>query len=217
MQDSNNSWKPVLKIADPPAPHSPDRQHRAIDYDKVLKLGRELLIALGENPDDEGLADTPRRWASWWKEFIEYKPGTTETTFDVVTSDQLVVVSGMRVWSICEHHLLPMWCDISIGYIARQKVLGLSKFARIAHESAHKLQLQERLNSEIADKISRVTESPDVIVLATGAHLCMMMRGIKTDGQVSSLITRGVFAEKADLRADFLHLVDRKSSHRDIS
>lgn len=177
-----------------------------IDVERLKTLGRELLIALGEDPDRDGLMDTPRRWAAWWKEFVEYDPGTMETAFDVITAEQMIVVSGMRVWSICEHHLLPMWCDVSIGYVAHEKVLGLSKFARIAHESAHKLQIQERLNSEIADKTIGLTGSPDVAVLASGVHMCMVMRGIKTEGVMSSLVTRGAFTNKPDLRADFLRL-----------
>lgn len=182
---------------------------RTVDYDRLLELGREVLLALGEDPDREGLADTPRRWASWWKEFVEYDPGTTDTTFEAITTQQLVVVSGMRVYSICEHHLMPMWCDVSIGYVVREKVLGLSKFARIAHESAHKLQVQERIVHEIADEVQRVTESPDVIVLANGVHLCMVMRGIRTEANVSTLVTRGTFSSDATLRADFMRLCEQ--------
>jgi len=184
---------------------------RAIDYDRVLTLGRELLIALGEDPDREGVADTPRRWASWWKEFIEYDPGVTDTTFESVTSGQMVVVSGMRVYSICEHHLLPFWCDISIGYIVRDKVLGLSKFARLAHDISHRLQLQERIVNELADQVIEVTGSPDVAVMASGVHMCMVMRGIRTEGTVTSLVNRGTFVTQPDLRADFLNFTKLKT------
>src|SRR5437773_10103128 len=111
-------------------------QSREVDYVRLLELGRELLVAIGEDPDREGLLDTPRRWADWWREFIEYHPGTTETTFQSMASDQMVCVSGMRVFSLCEHHLLPMWCDESIGYITGERVLGLSNFERIAHQFA---------------------------------------------------------------------------------
>ncbi len=100
-------------------------QSRGIDYERLMELGREVLIALGEDPDREGLYETPRRWASWWEEFIEYDPGNVETTFEAITSWQIVVVAGMRVHSVCEHHLLPFWCDVSIGYIVHDRVLGL--------------------------------------------------------------------------------------------
>ena len=123
--------------------HIPEQELPAkkVDYPRLLELGRELLIAIGEDPDREGLQDTPRRWANWWREFIEYDAGTTDTSFNSVSTDQMVCVSGMRVFSLCEHHLLPMWCDVAIGYIPRDKVLGLSKFARIAHKFAHQLQV----------------------------------------------------------------------------
>jgi GTP cyclohydrolase I len=177
-----------------------------VDYEKLMSLGYEVLVALGEDPKREGLADTPRRWASWWREFIEYQPGTTDTSFEAVTSDQLVVISGMRVYSLCEHHLLPFWCDISIGYISNNQVLGLSKFARIAHQIAHRLQLQERIVHDIANEVQRVTESHDVAVLSSGVHMCMTMRGIKTDATVSSLVTRGTFKTDPTTRADFLRM-----------
>jgi GTP cyclohydrolase IA len=179
---------------------------RTVDYERLKELGHELLVALGEDPEREGLIDTPRRWASWWREFIEYQPGATDTSFEAVTSNQMVVVSGMRVYSLCEHHLLPFWCDISIGYIANGRVLGLSKFARIAHRIAHRLQLQERIVNSIADEVQRVTGSPDVAVLSSGVHMCMVMRGIKTDAKVTSIVTRGAFKDDPDVRADFLRL-----------
>jgi GTP cyclohydrolase I len=174
-------------------------------------MGRDLLIALGENPDREGLEDTPRRWANWWQEFIEYDPGTTDTCFHNVTTDQMVVVSGIRVWSLCEHHLLPFWCDVSIGYIARDVVLGLSKFARIAHQYAHGLQLQERLCQQIADEVQRITHTSDVAVLVKGEHLCMSMRGIRTPGLMTSSVMSGIFREKNEARMEFLELV--RSGH----
>lgn len=186
-----------------------------VDYEKVMELGRELLIALGEDPDREGIKDTPRRWASWWREFIEYQPGTTDTSFEPITTDQMVVISGMRVYSLCEHHLLPFWCDVSIGYVVHDKVLGLSKFARIAQKVAHHLQLQERVVHDIADEVQAVTGSSDVAVLASGVHMCMVMRGIKTQGLVSSLDTRGVFSTQPDMRADFLQLAGYKAGNKD--
>jgi len=187
---------------------------KTIDYDRVLELGRELLIALGEDPEREGIRDTPRRWASWWREFIEYDPGTTDTAFEAVTSDQMVVVSGIRVYSLCEHHLLPFWCDVSIAYTVKDQVLGLSKFARIAQKVAHNLQLQERIVNGIADEVESVTGSPNVAVLASGVHMCMVMRGIKTESTVSSIVTRGTFKNEPDVRADFLRLAGYKSESR---
>src|SRR5258706_7534997 len=189
----------------------PKRVTKTVDDEKRQRLGRDLLVPLDKDQDREGLKDTPRRWAAWWREFIEYQPGNTDTSFEAVTTDQMVVVSGIRIYSLCEHHLLPFWCDVSIGYIAKDRVLGLSKFARIAHRIAHKLQLQERISNAIADEVERVTDSPDVAELVGGVHMCMVMRGIKADGLVSSLGSRGAFSGQPDTRADFLHLAGFKS------
>jgi GTP cyclohydrolase I len=178
-----------------------------IDYPRLLELGRELLIALGEDPEREGLQGTPQRWANWWREFIEYDPGKTDTTFNSVSTDQVVCVSGMRVFSLCEHHLLPMWCDVAIGYVPDGKVLGLSKFARIAHQYAHRLQVQERLGHQIADEVSRVTGSKHVAVLIKGEHLCMTSRGIRTPAVMTSSVMRGCFRTDANLRAEFMQMI----------
>lgn len=179
----------------------------AVDYDKLLILGQQLLLAIGENPDRPGLQDTPRRFADWWIEFIQYDPGSVDTVFEAITTDQLVTVSGIKVWSLCEHHLLPFWCNISIGYIADQKVLGLSKFARIAHKYAHQLQIQERLVHQIADEVLSLTGSQDVAVVGRGEHLCMSMRGIKTGGSMVTSVIRGRFRDKPEVRQEFFSMI----------
>jgi GTP cyclohydrolase I len=185
-----------------------ERQPKRVNYPRLLALGRELLIAIGEDPEREGLQETPRRWADAWREFIEYDPGTTETTFSSVASDQLVCVSGIRVASLCEHHLLPFWCEVSIGYIPNNKVLGLSKFARIAHQFAHRLQLQERLGQQIADEITRITGTENVAVVLKGDHYCMAARGIRTPGRMTSSVLRGVFRTESQTRMEFLRLIE---------
>lgn len=180
---------------------------RKIDHEKVKSLVTELLTALGEDPEREGLKETPRRIANFWKEFIEYDAGKLDTTFSAVKHNQMVAVTGMRVWSMCEHHMLPFWCDVSIAYIADDKVLGLSKFARIAHKHAHKLTLQEQLVSDIANHVKIILGTDDVAVMAKGEHLCMTMRGIKTPHKMISSALSGKF-HKAEQRAEFLRLVD---------
>ena len=186
-----------------------ERQPKRVDYPRLLALGRELLIAIGEDPEREGLQETPRRWADAWREFIEYDPGTVDSCFESVSTDQMVVVPGMRVWSICQHHLLPIWADISIGYIATDRILGLYKFARITQKYAHQLQLQERLYKEIADEIVMLAKSTDVAILAQEQHFCMTARGIKTPAIMTSSIMRGVFREKHEARMEFLRLTER--------
>ena len=180
---------------------------RKIDHEKVKSLVTELLMALGEDPEREGLKETPRRIANFWQEFIEYEPGKLDTTFSAVSHNQMVAVTDMRVWSMCEHHMLPFWCDISIAYIADDKVLGLSKFARIAHKHAHKLTLQEQLVSDIANELKDVLDTDDVAVLAKGEHLCMTMRGIRTPHRMISSALSGKF-HQAEQRAEFFRLVD---------
>jgi GTP cyclohydrolase I len=179
---------------------------RTVDYDALLRIGRDLLVALGEDPDREGLQNTPRRFAAFWKDFVEYDPGNIDALFEVVSTNQMVIVSGIRVWSVCEHHLLPFWCDLHIGYIATDKVLGLSKFARIAHQFAHRPQVQERLVHEIADEIERLVETSDVAVIGRGTHLCMVMRGIRTPAEMVTSVMRGAFRQDALVQSEFIQL-----------
>jgi GTP cyclohydrolase I len=181
---------------------------RGFDYDRVKALGRELLEAIGEDPERPDLVDTPRRWADAWREFIEYDPGKTDTVFQAAHSDgRMVVVSGMRVWSLCEHHLLPFWCDVAVGYQPHfGKVLGLSKFGRIAEKAAHRLQTQERMAADILCEVREATDAIDVGVLIRGEHLCMSMRGIRKPSLMTTVDGRGSFDVGGDLREEFLRL-----------
>jgi len=190
--------RPIIRDDEPPA---------EFDADPLADLCRSLLVEIGENPDREGLADTPRRWAAWWREFTDYDPGTVSTAFASVASDQLVVVGGMRVWSLCEHHLLPFNAEISIAYVPADRVLGLSKFGRIAQDHAHRLQVQERLCAGIADDIAELCGTEDVAVVARGEHLCMTMRGIRTPARMTTSVMRGVFRTKPEARAEALGLM----------
>lgn len=185
----------------------------AVDQVALERIGKELLLAIGEDPGRDGLKETPARWATWWREFMRYDPGTLATSFSgIANADQMVIVKGMRVFSLCEHHLLPFWADVSVGYIPAGKVLGLSKFARIAHKHAHRLQVQERLVEQIADEIQERTGSDHVAVLAQGQHLCMLMRGIRTDGLLVSSVMRGRFLSLPSTRQEFLSVVQASNA-----
>lgn len=186
----------------------PTHTPRKVDFDRLEWLGRELLVAIGENPEEARIKDTPRRWAKWWREFIEHDPGKVDTAFESIRADQMVVVSGMKVWSLCEHHLLPFWCNISIAYIPHGRVLGLSKFGRIARAAGSRPQIQERLVHDIAAQVHALTGSPDVAVLAQGEHLCMTMRGAKMDALMTSSVLEGAFRDPA-VRAEFMALARR--------
>jgi GTP cyclohydrolase IA len=179
-------------------------EKQAVNFERLKMLGRELLIALGEDPEREGLRETPERWAKMWREFVEYQPGKIETAFAKIESDQMVVVRGLRVHTFCEHHLLPFTCTVCIGYIAEKKVLGLSKLARIAHLYAHQLQIQERLVNQIADEVVKQSGSSDVAVVAIGAHSCMSMRGIRTEGEIVCAAIKGRFRHDQAMRAEFM-------------
>ncbi|MFD5075766.1 GTP cyclohydrolase I [Streptomyces sp. NPDC058371] len=177
------------------------------EEDPLVGLARQLLKEIGEDPDRDGLRDTPARFARWWREFINYEPGSVGTLFESVGTQQLVVVSDIQVWSLCEHHLLPFNCSVTIAYRPTDRLLGLSKFARIAHRHAHKLQVQERLVSEIAEAVTALSGAEDVAVIAKGEHLCMTMRGIKAAAQMTSTAYRGAFGGDAGLRAEMFNLL----------
>lgn len=178
-----------------------------VDMGALETAARLILTAIGEDTERDGLKGTPERFARYWRDFATYNPGSVDTTFESATVDQMVVISGMRIWSVCEHHLLPFWADVHIGYIAGERVMGLSKFARIAHMYAHKPQIQERLVTEIADAIQGILGHDNLAVMASGVHTCMVMRGIKTPGVMTSSVMRGAFHESYDTRREFLSIV----------
>lgn len=183
-----------------------DNHHLPVEY-----LIKQLLYSIGEDPNRPGLVDTPRRVASAWDEFMNYKPGNHDTTFESVTSNQMVIVHGVKVWSYCEHHLIPFWCSLSMAYIPNQKILGLSKFARIAKKYAHRLQIQEQLVDQIADELKAITGTNDVAVVGRGEHLCMIMRGVETQGQMISSSIDGLFKSNPEARAEFMSFINCKT------
>ena len=164
----------------------------AIDKDAVREHIRGLLIALGDDPDREGLKDTPDRVARMYEEVFEGMNYTNheiaqmfDKTFEEADPDHhdLVLVRDIDVFSYCEHHMALMYdMKVSVGYLPRGKVIGLSKIARIADMAARRLQLQERLGRDIAEIISMVTGSEDVAVVISGCHSCMTARGIQKPG-----------------------------------
>ncbi|MEE1823889.1 GTP cyclohydrolase I FolE [Streptomyces sp. BE20] len=188
------------------------REGRRVDAPRVAALYRELLTALGEDPDREGLLGTPERAARWWAEFLDHDPGRTDTVFEQdlsATGEQMVVVRGISVRSLCEHHLLPMHLEVTIGYVPCGQVLGLSKFARIAQDHAHRLQLQERIVAGIAADVAKATGCPDVGVVADGEHLCMSMRGVREQrARTTSTVLMGRFDDQAEYAGRLLAIAD---------
>lgn len=177
-----------------------------VDIYKLQQACKLILEAIGEDPSRAGLLETPRRFAGFWEEFVNYDPGNCDTAFETYQTDQLVIASGMRVWSLCEHHLLPFYADITIGYLTGKKILGLSKFGRIAQLYSHQLQVQERLVSGIAEAVQHLAGTKSVAVVAVGEHLCMTMRGVKMPCKFTSSAMLGNFRKLPSLRQEFLSL-----------
>jgi GTP cyclohydrolase I len=176
------------------------------DVDKLELTISDLLSHLAEEwTEDEHLADTPRRVAAFYRDFLDYHDDNIDTTFNGVHADQLIAAKGIRTWSLCAHHLLPFSATINIGYIAQERIVGISKLARIAKLAAHRLTLQEQLVVDIANHLEKLVGS-DVAVTAAGEHLCMTMRGVETEATIHSQVMRGAFRDNVDTRAEFLNL-----------
>jgi GTP cyclohydrolase I len=151
-----------------------------IDTAAVEDLYRQLLKMLGQDPDSDGLRDTPGRVAAFWRDFLRPDPAVTGTTFAYrQCAGDLVAVSGIEAWTLCQHHLLPFHVTVSAAYVPDGKIIGLSKIARIVAGHAAGLQVQETLTQQVAVSLAGVTASPAVGVWAAGEHLCMMMRGAR--------------------------------------
>ena len=190
-----------------------------MDREKIEFHVRGLLEAIGEDPDREGLRETPARVAGMLEEVLE---GTNYTnhqiaemfgkTFTAEDSDaeEAVIMKDISVFSYCEHHMALMYdMTVNVGYIPRGKVLGLSKIARICDMAAKRLQLQERLGRDIAEIISEAAGTPDVGVRIVGSHSCMTARGIKSREAITRTATiRGRFQFDSDLRSEFYSLIN---------
>lgn len=187
-----------------------------IDKNKIEELTREFLIALGDDPDREGLKKTPNRVARMCDELFEGMTYTNEEIahkFDICFEDletgDLVVESNIPIHSFCEHHLMLMYdMTVAIGYIPNGRVIGLSKLARIADMVSKRLQLQEKIGTDIAEILSMILRTKDIIVVIQGKHGCMTARGIRSREAVTRTATlRGRFESDSDLRSEFYSLI----------
>lgn len=189
---------------------------KTIDKNKIEELTREFLIALGDDPDREGLKKTPSRVARMCDELFEGMTHSNHeiaemfnTCFEDVKTGDLVVESNIPIHSFCEHHLMLMYdMSVAIGYIPNGKVIGLSKLARISDMVGKRLQLQERIGSDIADILHEILNTNDIIVVIQGKHGCMTARGIKSREAITRTATlRGRFESDSDLRSEFYSLI----------
>lgn len=168
---------------------------RSVDTAKVETAIEMLLDAIGEDSEREGLKETAQRVARFYRDFIEYDAGSIETSFETEAYGQLITIAGIKVSSLCEHHLLPFSCNVAIAYYPAQRILGLSKFARIAQAAARRLCTQERLTRIIRDAVIAATGAHSVLVLTSESeHSCMAMRGIEEHCAKTSIVDAfGVF------------------------
>lgn len=174
---------------------------------------REIIAGLGEDPDREGLRETPQR-AAKAMQFLTH--GYSQSLEELVNgavfvsdTDEMVLVKDIELYSMCEHHLLPFIGKCHIAYMPRGKVLGLSKFARIVDMYARRMQIQENLTRQIAEAVQQVTEARGVAVVIEARHMCMMMRGVeKQNSSMTSSVMLGAFRDNQATRHEFLMLVN---------
>lgn len=192
----------------------PDAGRALHPYDEARAAAavRELLIALGEDPDREGLKETPARVAKAFKENFEGLWKSPEevltTTFDI-GHEELVIIRDIEVFSHCEHHLTPFHGVAHVGYIPRGKITGLSKVARLVDLFARRPQVQERLTTQIADAMVKILDPMGVIVIIDCEHLCMSMRGVrKSQARTTTSAVRGVLRDPAT-RAEAISLITK--------
>lgn len=183
-----------------------------MDKERIEKAVREILIAIGEDPDREGLAETPSRVARMYEEVfsgLEKDPKQFIKMFSEENNDEMVVVRDIPLYSMCEHHLLPFVGKAHIVYLPRNgKVIGLSKLARIVDNFARRPQLQERLTSQIADFLTEELDPAGVAVVIEAEHLCMTMRGIRAAGaKTKTSALRGIIRSDARTRAEAMALL----------
>jgi GTP cyclohydrolase IA len=182
------------------------------DHARAEAAVRELLIAIGEDPDREGLLDTPGRVARAYQELLvgmrQRPEDVLTTTFDL-GHDELILVKDIELWSMCEHHLVPFTGVAHIGYIPNEngRITGLSKLARLVDVYARRPQVQERLTTQVADSLMEILEARGVIVVMEAEHLCMTMRGVRKAGSrtVTSAV-RGVL-HNAATRSEAMSLI----------
>jgi GTP cyclohydrolase I len=195
-----------------PVSLSDDRPIRPVDLDAAARAIRDLLVAVGEDPDREGLHDTPQRVARMYAETLA---GSTMRAEDVLNTmfdighDELVLVKDIDVYSTCEHHMVPFHGVAHVGYIpgVDGRITGLSKLARLVDVYARRLQVQERLTTQVADALVRLLDPRGVIVVVEAEHLCMSMRGVRKPGaRTTTSAVRGALRNPAT-RAEAMSLI----------
>ncbi|AWI03176.1 GTP cyclohydrolase I FolE [Clostridium drakei] len=183
-----------------------------IDEGKIKTAVRMIIEAIGENPDREGLQETPDRIARMYSEIfagLDQNPEKHLKKIFTVKSNDIVLEKDVQFYSMCEHHLVPFYGKVHIAYIPNGKVTGLSKLARTVEVFAKRPQLQERLTGQVADAIMEYLNAKGVMVVIEAEHMCMTMRGIKKPGSKTvTVVTRGEFHENYSLKDEVYKMIN---------
>lgn len=184
--------------------------------ERLTELFREILVELGEDPDRDGLLKTPSRAASAFRDLTR---GYRQDVADVLNKaifaeeyDDMVIVRDIEMYSLCEHHLVPFFGSVHVGYLPQNRILGLSKIARLVEVFSRRLQVQERMTHQIAHALNEAIQPRGVAVVVEARHLCMMSRGVEK--QQSSMVTScvlGAFRDDRATRQEFMDLLRRRA------
>ena len=198
-----------------PAPIERTKEPATITSASFEDLVREMIVRLGEDPEREGLTATPERvhkaMKFLTKGYSEDPEALLKAALFKVTYDEMVIVKDIEMFSLCEHHMLPFFGKVHVAYIPKGKVIGLSKVPRLVELFSRRLQIQERLTTQIAETIQKVIEPQGVGVVIEARHLCMMMRGVEK--QHSAAVTSsmlGAFRSSEETRSEFLSLIRQR-------
>ncbi len=195
---------------------STDSTEPIVDLPRIERAVREILSAVGEDPEREGLQETPARVARMYAEMfqgLQLEPGRHLKRVFQETYDEMVLVRDISFNSMCEHHLLPFMGVAHVGYVPNGKVAGLSKLARVVEEVSRRPQVQERMTHQIADLMSTELEAKGVIVVLEATHTCMSIRGIKKPGSLTiTSAVRGLMRTNESTRSEAMQLINAKQS-----
>jgi len=191
----------------------------SVDIERIVRAVREILLAIGEDPEREGLKRTPQRVAAMYQEVfggLRIDPARLLAVGFDEDHQEMVIIKDIPFYSMCEHHLLPFHGRAHVGYVPSGRVVGISKIARALEALARRPQLQERLTSQLADILMDTLKPQGVGVVIEAEHLCMTMRGVRKAGSlVVTSANRGTFRSRRETRAEFLALVGHPGTASD--